>query len=468
MPLWYPLRRKDKKRRTRRVFEVVVLEGEDIGQQFTLDASVIEISRGAARTGRRDAILLREPTVSVRQAVIRATPDGLVIEHGSGAKNATEVNGRRINRQILEEGDRIRMGRALLQLRVRDGVAFSSLFEALERSKDRTTLEKPVANTTEAWDVGGTTEVQPTSGTYWCLRVVVTGAEERLFPIRASQTTIGRSREDFHSDISFPKALKGISRPHARVEWNGTELVIVHMSRTNSTVVNGVALIEPEEKRVLDEGDEIQLPGEATLFVERVPSGRAEAAPALGRKLAELSKLEREIDDEFKRSGSFLDVDVAGSSAMKSEAENAHHIYLSFERWRAFVGQTVEEFNGMVLNSNGDELMCFFESTYKAVKSASEILKRLEDFNEEENLLASSFHLRIGVHSGHCLVDLETGKAFSAVLDIAGHLQKAAAVDGLLISDNVRLELPKGTPFEPAGELKQEGVLVHRLVGWVE
>ena len=450
------------------MFEVVVLEGEDTGHQFTLDAPVIEISRGAVRTGRRDAILLREPTVSVRQAVIRTTSDGLVIEHLPEAKNATEVNGRRIDRQLLEEGDKVRIGRALLQLRVRDGVAFSSFFEAPEWSKGPATLEQPVADTTEAWDVGGTTEVQPTGGTHWCLRAVVAGAEERIFPISASQTTIGRSREDFHADISFPKALKGISRPHARVEWNGIELVIVHMSRTNATVVNGVALIEPEEKRALDEGDEIQLPGEATIFVERVPSVRAEAAPALERKLAELSKLEREIDDKFKRSGSFLDVDVAGSSAMKSGPENAHHIYLSFERWRAFVGRTVEEFDGVVLNSNGDELMCFFESTYKAVKSASEILKRLEAFNGEENLLASSFHLRIGVHSGHCLVDLETGKAFSAVLDMAGHLQKAAAVDGLLISDNVRLELPKGTPFEPAGELKQEGVPVHRLVGWVE
>ncbi|MFQ5417325.1 MAG: FHA domain-containing protein [Myxococcota bacterium] len=450
------------------MFEFVVLEGADVGEQFTLDAPVIEISRGAARAGRRDAILLREPTVSARQATIRATPDGLVIEHRSEAENATQVNGRRIDRQKLEEGDQIRMGRALLQLRARDGVAFNSLFEAPTRSEDQAAPEQPVAIATEVWEVSGTTEVQPTGGPYWSLRVVSTGAEERQFPIRAFQTTIGRTREGHHSDIAFPKTFKGISRRHARVEWNGTQLVIVHMSRTNSTVVNGVALIEPEEKRVLNEGDEIQLPDGVTLLVEAVQSGQAETAPALGRKLDELSKLEREIEEQFKRSGSFLDVDVAGSSVMKSGSENPHHVYLSFERWRAFVGRTVEEFDGMVLNSNGDELMCFFESTYQAVKSASEILKRLDEFNSEENLLASSFHLRIGVHSGHCLVDLEAGKAFSAVLDTAGHLQKEAPVDGLLISDDVRRELPKGNPFEPAGGLKRDSLPVYRLVGWVE
>ena len=98
--------------------------------------------------------------------------------------------------------------------------------------------------------------------------------------------------------------------------------------------------------------------------------------------------------------GSFVDIDVVGSYKMKAEAERPAHIIVSFERFRAFVGGVIKEFGGQVLNSNGDELMCYFESTHESVRAAAAIIGRLGAFNERENLLRSPFRFRVGIHTG--------------------------------------------------------------------
>jgi class 3 adenylate cyclase len=153
---------------------------------------------------------------------------------------------------------------------------------------------------------------------------------------------------------------------------------------------------------------------------------------------------------------------------MKTKASNPEQIILSFERFREFVGGVVEEYDGLVLNSNGDELMCFFESTYNAVKAGSEVLRRLDDFNKSQNLLSSPFRFRLGAHTGMSLVDKVRGVAYSTTLDIAGHLQKDADTNGLLISEDTLRALPEGLPFQSAGELSLEKIPTHRLTGWVD
>jgi len=123
------------------------------------------------------------------------------------------------------------------------------------------------------------------------------------------------------------------------------------------------------------------------------------------------------------------------------------------------------EYGGHVLNSNGDELMCYFESTLDSVRAGSQILARLDDFNADENVLSAPFRFRLGIHTGQSLVDLDQGVAYSPVLDVAGHLQKLADENGLLISEQTITALPDGLPFEPAGEMEREGLEYYRLVG---
>jgi class 3 adenylate cyclase len=289
------------------------------------------------------------------------------------------------------------------------------------------------------------------------------------FPVTGVQSIIGRSKT---CDVSIPEP--GISRQHCRIEWEAGEPVLVHLSQTNATSVNGITIAD---RQVLADGDEIQLADQVKLRLDLgstdelvVPATEEPTLPPSSRErslhayMEEKIERDRMIEEEFSVQGSFLDIDVVGSYQMKAQTKRpAAHIIVSFERFRAFVGSVIAEFGGQVLNSNGDELMCFFESTHQAVRAASAILGRTEEFNRNENVLESPFRFRIGVHTGTSLVDRERGVAYSPVLDVAGHLQKDADVNGLLISEATLAALPEGLPFDPAGRLEDDGIAVYRL-----
>jgi len=95
--------------------------------------------------------------------------------------------------------------------------------------------------------------------------------------------------------------------------------------------------------------------------------------------------------------------------------------------------------------------------------AAAALLERLAAFNARENLLARPFRVRQGIHSGASLVDRVRGVAYSPVLDVAGHLQKYAPVDGLLVSAETVALLPAEMRFAPVGEIGKEGVAAYRF-----
>ena len=503
----------------RTVLELMVLEGSDAGQQFTVDGPEVRIGRGKPKTGQTGAILLHDKSVSGLQATIRAEGGASVLEHNEGATNPTLVNGRRVKKQKIQPGDQLQMGLVKIEVRQRQGIALSGLFrvdgtEPLDATEiqhqvaeggpagNKVTAEMPRVDSSSgsgSRSAAGGPEVDATTlvesrGQLVLLRGVP-GLEGQSFPLGLSQTVVGRSSQ---CDVTI--AEPGISRRHLRCEWRGDELVLEHLSGTNSTCVNGELVAGT---RSLRDGDELVLadhvvlkvqhsragassedrptvpPGQMTAVptqaASRAASAEAPAAaeagpgsPSLRQFMEEKIERDRLIEEQFAVVGSFVDIDVVGSYKMKAEADRPAHIIVSFERFRTFVGDCIIEFGGQVLNSNGDELMCFFESTLDAVRSGSAILARLDDFNEKQNVLASPFRFRIGVHTGRSLVDRERGVAYSEVLDIAGHLQKAAEVNGLCVSGATLEALPEGLPFEPAGTLEHEGIPIYRALAHIE
>ena len=175
--------------------------------------------------------------------------------------------------------------------------------------------------------------------------------------------------------------------------------------------------------------------------------------------------LDQEIEERYRVQGSFLDLDVVNSYGMKADGERPDHIVVSFERFRKYVSDVIEHHGGLVLNSNGDELMCFFESPMASVEAGIEVLAVLDDFNRNKNMLARPFQFRIGIHTGRSLVDLDRGVAYSSVLDAAGHLQKLALPDSLVISQSTLDALPPGLPFEYAGLVERGGFDYYLFVG---
>ncbi len=281
----------------------------------------------------------------------------------------------------------------------------------------------------------------------------------RRFALRDDEVSIGRG-ESCYVAIEDPR----ISRIHAQVIRDGERLVLLHRSQTNQTFLNGKAVLE---RALLSDGDEIQLADGVVLRLEAPAlrgDSRSGARFGLREAMEARVELEERIASQFVRDGSFLDVDVVDSYHLKVSEDRAERVVVSFERFRAYVEGAVERHGGQVLNSNGDEVMAFFPSADSALAGARSILGRLPEWNERENRLAQEFRVRIGIHTGRSAVDLERGVAYSPVLDGAGHLQKAAPVNGVLVSRATFESLVGRDGLEPVGVATHGGLEGYRVV----
>ena len=88
-----------------------LLENGTAVQSFELDKDVATIGRL-----KESDIVLSDPGASRRHAEIRRTPDGYVLVD-LGSTNGTMVNERSVTEQPLSEGDRITIGRTVLEFR---------------------------------------------------------------------------------------------------------------------------------------------------------------------------------------------------------------------------------------------------------------------------------------------------------------------------------------------------------------
>jgi class 3 adenylate cyclase len=279
----------------------------------------------------------------------------------------------------------------------------------------------------------------------------------RRFALRDAEVSIGRTESCY---VAVPD--QRVSRLHAKVVRDGERLLLVHCSRTNQSFVNGAPVTE---RAPIRDGDQIQLADRVVLRLE-APVLRSDGSFAPGglREAMEARvALEDRIALQFVRDGSFLDVDVVDSYQLKAAEERPERVVVSFERFRALVEGVVEEHGGQVLNSNGDEVMAFFEAADAALRGARAMLARLPEWNRAENRLANDFQVRIGIHTGRSAVDLERGVAYSPVLDGAGHLQKAAPVDGVLLSKATFDALAERTGLVPRGVATKDGIEVFGL-----
>jgi pSer/pThr/pTyr-binding forkhead associated (FHA) protein len=468
----------------RRGIELLALTGVDTGQKFTIDADEVTIGRLLDESELTGGVLLRDSTVSARQALIRYERGNYTVVHLQDATNPTMVNDVAVDSAILIPGTRIQIGRVLLDVRANDGTGLTDFTQLYAPAVP---LEQPGKTDTlsvrEVFELP-TAELKlddilegphPDRKLGWVeVREDPESNDTVRHSLRTGRTVIGRSAE-----CDLRVAELSVSRHHAEITWEGQNLVLVHKSETNITMVNREAVTG---RMVLHHGDEIVLAGRVTLTVHLEASHRKAAAKktknvtsvargsslepsGLRSAMEQKAALERRIADDFSVFGSFVDIDVVNSMGMKTNIKEPERIILSFERFRSFVAGIVSEFEGHVLNSNGDELMCFFESSHNAVRAGSTVFARLAGFNKTENILESPFCFRIGVHTGQSLVDLKKGIAYSATLDLAGHLQKVAPTNRMAISEPTMASLPAGLPFKRAGTLDREALTYYLLEG---
>jgi len=457
-------------------FDLLVLAGNDAGKRFTFEGPEALIGSSLPPGG---GIELSDPTISERHAVLRMHRENLLIELLDPLASPLRINDLERARGIVRPGDRVAIGRVVLEVRLHEGLSLSGVLQRREgpSAPRHSGVLDPMGLSDESTLVPSPTESADGAQTLLRPMALVSADRGHLNVIQGGEL-VGRARFELDRDVltvgrahgsDIEVADRGVSRAHAEFVWEDACLVLFQKSPANFTFVNGERVTV---SRRLKEGDKIQIADVLLLEVEGLPKGDlAGSGPAsfgdLSSAMEARLKLERQIEAEFLRRGSMLDVDVAGSSEMKEPGTSPAHIILSFERFRDYVANTVREFGGCVLNSNGDELMCFFEDTHQAVRAGSAILERLDEFNKTQNLLSKPFRFRLGIHTGDCLVDLVHGRAFSPLVDLAGHLQKAAGVNELVISADTLAALPKGVPFELVGELERHALQFYRLTSFI-
>jgi class 3 adenylate cyclase len=142
------------------------------------------------------------------------------------------------------------------------------------------------------------------------------------------------------------------------------------------------------------------------------------------------------IRHRYEREVTALALDVVQSVGAKSES--ALEGQVTFDAYHHWVEGTLAHFGceGSFAWA-GDGLLAVFSHPEPAVAAGRHLLDALPAFNARSNRLPRPLQLRIGVHTGPILTDQSAGlgKIASQTFDLAGHLQKAAAPNQMLVSE---------------------------------
>jgi len=155
--------------------------------------------------------------------------------------------------------------------------------------------------------------------------------------------------------------------------------------------------------------------------------------------LAEMVRIQWRLSDRTNQVCVMV-VDAAKSSEMKSFADPLAVEY-SFREYQQLLEELSKDLHGRVHSTAGDGAVIAFETAVEAFAAAKRIQTDIERFNREDNRLQLPFRLRVGLHMGEVVGDLDEVE-FTEVIDIAAHVQAAAPVGGIAVTEAVAQHLP--------------------------
>lgn len=153
------------------------------------------------------------------------------------------------------------------------------------------------------------------------------------------------------------------------------------------------------------------------------------------------------IQRRYQHNFTAVSVDVVGSREMKLNGTPLD-AQLTFDAYHQWVEEKLAT-HGCPQNDYawaGDGLIAIFELPETAVQFGKALIGALPVFNTCFNRLHRPFQLRIGVHTGPVLPGERhqgLGRRTSATLDLAGHYQKAARPDEMIVSPTTHDFLPE-------------------------
>lgn len=170
---------------------------------------------------------------------------------------------------------------------------------------------------------------------------------------------------------------------------------------------------------------------------------------------AEMARIARRLSD---RAGEacVLVVDVVGSTVMKA-GEDPLAIEATFGAYQAWVARIARDRGGRVLATAGDGAVVALPTPAAAFATAREIQEGVDEFARRHHRLARPFRLRVGLHRGEVHGDLGEVR-YTAVIDVAAHVQDAAPVGGVALTAAVA-EALDAEDLAPASPVDGHAVL---------
>jgi class 3 adenylate cyclase len=177
-----------------------------------------------------------------------------------------------------------------------------------------------------------------------------------------------------------------------------------------------------------------RLDAELSTTLRMAESGKAVNRQELLKVFAETKKKL----DTFGREVAFLAVDVVGSTNMKA-GEDPSAVQYDFEEYRRLV-ERIFRARGVLKSAwTPDGVMACFAHVEDACQAGKDVIKSLKHFNRDVKVSKADFAVRCGVNGGLVYFDdatpLET--ISDRVIDVAGHMQKHAEPNTVLVARKI-------------------------------
>jgi len=142
--------------------------------------------------------------------------------------------------------------------------------------------------------------------------------------------------------------------------------------------------------------------------------------------------------DTFGREVAFLAIDVVGSVGMKT-GEDPASVQYDFEEYRKLVERIFRARGVLKTAWTPDGVMACFAHVEDACQAGTDVIKSLGVFNRDVKVSKADFAVRCGVNAGLVYFDdttpLET--ISDRVIDVAGHMQKNAEPNTVLVARKI-------------------------------
>lgn len=166
--------------------------------------------------------------------------------------------------------------------------------------------------------------------------------------------------------------------------------------------------------------------------------------------LKEFAHIKRELE-KHGRDMAFLAVDVVDSTGLK-HGEDSTCVQHDFHEYQDYVQAKFKEHGYITATWTPDGVMACFNTIQDAVLTGQSIISGLQYFNTHVKLIKKDFQVRCGVNGGFVYYDgtIPLENFSDRTIDIAGHMQKHAEPNTLLIAKQIIEPVLSREHFKPS------------------